>query len=95
MQMGLHRDPKHFKRMSVLLWATILELDVQAALDAGVPPTIGVDDSDTEAPSNVNDVDLMSKQGYSMSIPQQRQPTHPSSASRSNHSARGWKSPVP
>ncbi|KAL2432568.1 hypothetical protein ABEF95_013617 [Exophiala dermatitidis] len=58
MQMGLHRDLTYFKRMSVLLWATILELDVQAALDAGVPPTIGLDDFDTEAPSNVNDVDF-------------------------------------
>ncbi|KAJ9503383.1 hypothetical protein H2202_001537 [Exophiala xenobiotica] len=65
MQMGLHRDPKHFKKMGVLegelrrrLWATILELDVQAALDAGVPPTLSLDDFDTEAPSNVNDKDI-------------------------------------
>ncbi|KIW64047.1 hypothetical protein PV04_09007 [Phialophora macrospora] len=65
MQMGLHRDPKHFKRMGILegeirrrLWATILELDVQAALDAGVPPTLSFEDFDTEAPSNVNDKDI-------------------------------------
>jgi hypothetical protein len=38
------------------LWATILELNVQAALDAGVPPSL--DDFDTEAPSNVNDQDV-------------------------------------
>ncbi|OAL19279.1 hypothetical protein AYO22_09823 [Fonsecaea multimorphosa] len=62
MQMGLHRDPKHFKRMGVLegeirrrLWASILELDVQAALDAGMLPTLSLGDFDTEAPSNVND----------------------------------------
>ncbi|KAK5047492.1 hypothetical protein LTR84_006589 [Exophiala bonariae] len=65
MQMGLHRDPSHFKRMGVLeaevrrrLWATVLELNVQAALDAGVPPTISCDDFDTEAPSNFNDEDI-------------------------------------
>lgn len=40
------------------LWATVLELDVQAALDAGAPPTISIDEYDTEAPSNVNDKDI-------------------------------------
>ncbi len=40
------------------LWATILELNVQAALDAGVPPTLSLDDFDTEAPSNINDKDI-------------------------------------
>ncbi|OAP55219.1 hypothetical protein AYL99_10919 [Fonsecaea erecta] len=65
MQMGLHRDPKHFKGMGILdgevrrrLWATILELNIQAALDAGVPPTLSLGDFDTEAPSNVNDKDI-------------------------------------
>ncbi|KIW11058.1 hypothetical protein PV08_10357 [Exophiala spinifera] len=65
MQMGLHRDPKHFKKMGILegeirrrLWATILELNIQAALDAGVPPTISSNDFDTEAPSDINDKDI-------------------------------------
>ena len=40
------------------LWATILELNVQAALDAGVPPALSLDDFETEAPSNVNDKDI-------------------------------------
>ncbi|KAJ9636155.1 hypothetical protein H2204_005427 [Knufia peltigerae] len=65
MQMGLHRDPKHFKKMGILegetrrrLWATILELNVQAALDAGVSPSISLDDFDTAGPSNINDEDI-------------------------------------
>ncbi|KAF2490666.1 hypothetical protein BU16DRAFT_160062 [Lophium mytilinum] len=65
MQMGLHRDPKHFVKMSVLqgevrrrLWATIMEMNAQASLDAGVPPTLPFDDFDTVAPSNVDDVDI-------------------------------------
>ncbi|KIW26575.1 uncharacterized protein PV07_09659 [Cladophialophora immunda] len=65
MQMGLHRDPKHFKRMGILegeirrrLWATVLELNVQAALDAGMPPTLSLDEFDTEGPSNLNDEDI-------------------------------------
>ncbi|KIW82752.1 hypothetical protein Z517_01995 [Fonsecaea pedrosoi CBS 271.37] len=65
MQMGLHRDPKHFKSIGILesevrrrLWATILELDIQSALDAGVPPTLSVHDFDTGPPSNINDKDI-------------------------------------
>ncbi|KAJ9616654.1 hypothetical protein H2200_000373 [Cladophialophora chaetospira] len=64
-QMGLHRDPRNFAKMSILeaevrrrLWATILELNLQASMDAGVPPTVSLVDFDTEAPSNVNDVDI-------------------------------------
>lgn len=62
MQMGLHRDPKHLPRMSVLqaeirrrLWATILEMVVQSSLDSGMPPRIALDEFDTEEPSNIND----------------------------------------
>ncbi|EED12503.1 conserved hypothetical protein [Talaromyces stipitatus ATCC 10500] len=69
-QMGLHRDPKHFKNMTMLhaelrrrLWATILEMNLQAALDAGVPPSISFEDFDTEPPFNVDDDHLFDRVG--------------------------------
>lgn len=65
MQIGLHRDPKHLPAMSVLqaelrrrLWATILEMAVQASLDTGMPPRISFDEFDTEPPSNTNDDEM-------------------------------------
>ena len=33
-------------------------LDLQAALDVGVPPNISLDDFDTDPPSNINDADI-------------------------------------
>lgn len=61
-QMGLHRDPRHFPQMSVLhselrrrLWATILEIATQSCIDSGMQPYISLDDFDTEPPSNIND----------------------------------------
>lgn len=64
MQMGLHRDPGHFTKLSVLqtelrrrLWATIMEMAVQSALDSGMP-LISPDDFDTEPPSNINDDEM-------------------------------------
>ncbi|KIW93663.1 uncharacterized protein Z519_06268 [Cladophialophora bantiana CBS 173.52] len=64
-QRGLHRDPRHFHKMTPLqsemrrrLWATILELNLQAALDAGALPNFTLQDFDTESPANVNDSDL-------------------------------------
>ncbi|CAI4213219.1 unnamed protein product [Parascedosporium putredinis] len=63
--MGLHRDPDRLPSMSLLtaemrrrLWATILEMTVQASLDAAMPPRISFDDFDTRAPRNCNDEDL-------------------------------------
>ncbi|KAJ4422253.1 hypothetical protein N0V82_003113 [Gnomoniopsis sp. IMI 355080] len=65
MQIGLHRDPRHLPSLSLLqseirrrLWATILDLVVQASLDAWMPPRISHDEFDTEPPSNVNDDDM-------------------------------------
>lgn len=64
-QIGLHRDPKHLPSVSLLeseirrrLWATILDLAVQASLDVWMPPRISLDGFDTEAPSNLNDDEL-------------------------------------
>lgn len=63
--MGLHRDPKYFPSIGVLqaevqrrLWATIMELNVQLSLEAGMRPMILSDDYDTEAPANINDEDI-------------------------------------
>jgi hypothetical protein len=63
--MGLHRDPKYFPNMSVLqaeirrgLWATIIELNVQFSVEAGMRPLICSDDFDTAAPANINDEDI-------------------------------------
>ncbi|KAI1209549.1 uncharacterized protein F4807DRAFT_96887 [Annulohypoxylon truncatum] len=65
MQIGLHRDPKHFPTMPLLqaeirrrLWATIVEMLVQSSLDTAMPTRISFDDFDTEAPSNVNDDEM-------------------------------------
>ncbi|KAG4438822.1 hypothetical protein IFR05_005713 [Cadophora sp. M221] len=65
MQIGLHRDPSNLPPMSVLqaelrrrLWATILELVMQASLDRAMPPRISFNEYDTAAPSNINDEEM-------------------------------------
>lgn len=65
MHIGLHHDPAYFSGMSVYhaelrrrLWATILELQVQSALDAGGPPLIHLEDFTTEIPENFDDESL-------------------------------------
>lgn len=65
MSVGLHRDPSHFPKMTVLyaelrrrLWTTVLELAIQLSLDCGMPPLLSLDDSDCEPPSNYNDADF-------------------------------------
>ncbi|KAI0550380.1 fungal-specific transcription factor domain-containing protein [Xylaria curta] len=65
MQLGLHRDPRHFQQISVFeaemrrrIWATVLELNAQAALDSGTLPGISPDDFDTSLPANLNDEDI-------------------------------------
>ncbi|KAJ5923445.1 hypothetical protein N7454_008690 [Penicillium verhagenii] len=62
---GLHRDPRHFPTVSVFnaeirrrIWATILELNVQLAIDAAMPPLLAEADYDTRPPANVDDEDL-------------------------------------
>lgn len=62
MQVGLHRDPKHLPPMPFLraeirrrLWATILEIVLQASLDSGMPPRVSTSDFDTAPPANVPD----------------------------------------
>ncbi|KLU82447.1 hypothetical protein MAPG_01519 [Magnaporthiopsis poae ATCC 64411] len=63
--MGLHRDPDHLSKMSRLraelrrrLWATIMEIALQASIDVGGPAAISLSDFDTRPPSNLEDADL-------------------------------------
>ncbi|PIG88744.1 hypothetical protein AARAC_000502 [Aspergillus arachidicola] len=63
---GLHRDPSHFKGLSPYwgeirrrLWLTIIELDLQAALETGAPVTLSEDEYDCAPPSNIDDEDLL------------------------------------
>ncbi|KAI1736375.1 fungal-specific transcription factor domain-containing protein [Xylaria scruposa] len=65
MQLGLHRDPRHFQQISIFeaemrrrIWATVLELNAQAALDSGTLPGISLDEFDTSPPANLNDEDI-------------------------------------
>jgi hypothetical protein len=67
MHLKLHRDPKFLRPMSLLLseqrrrlWATIMEMNVQMALDSGLAPGISLDEFDTAPPLNVDD-DMLSE----------------------------------
>ncbi|KAK1139165.1 hypothetical protein N8T08_001221 [Aspergillus melleus] len=64
MTMGLHLDSRHFPALSVFqsemrarLWATIVELAVQASVDSSIQPLL-IPEFDTQPPSNLNDVDF-------------------------------------
>jgi len=63
MAAGLHREPSLLCgkintfdcEMRRRLWYTVLEIDLQAAVDRGITPTIGPNDWDTTAPLNIDD----------------------------------------
>ncbi|KAF2012783.1 hypothetical protein BU24DRAFT_465141 [Aaosphaeria arxii CBS 175.79] len=63
---GLHRDPVILgKRCSVFegemrrrLWATSLEMELQASIDRGTPSVLSAFEFDTAAPRNINDNEL-------------------------------------
>ncbi|KAL1851204.1 transcription regulator gal80 [Paecilomyces lecythidis] len=62
---GLHRNPMSFRSMTPFhaelrrrLWATIMELDLQASLDAGKCPTLSYGDYDCDTPSNLDDDEI-------------------------------------
>ncbi|KAI8953122.1 hypothetical protein F4801DRAFT_588500 [Xylaria longipes] len=64
--MGLHRDPSRLPKMSRLdaevrrrLWNTILELELKTSIDSGGFPSISPDTSDTMAPADLDDIDLV------------------------------------
>ena len=74
MYLGLHRDPSRFPKMSILdveirrrLWATVLELVLQASIDSGGPPLVALSDFDTLPPSNFDDDQLGEAEGPSPS----------------------------
>lgn len=62
---GYHRDPSRYAHISVFnkemrrrIWMTIIELDLQVAIDRGMPPSIHSSDYDTTAPLNINDDEI-------------------------------------
>ncbi|KAI0397748.1 hypothetical protein F5Y17DRAFT_413354 [Xylariaceae sp. FL0594] len=64
--MGLHRDPSRLPKMSRLdaemrrrLWNTIMEIELKSSIDSGTYPMAVPDMSDTRAPADVDDVDLL------------------------------------
>ncbi|RDW59939.1 hypothetical protein BP6252_13026 [Coleophoma cylindrospora] len=66
MQIGLHRDPKRFPKLSILeaevrrrLWTTVLEINLQSSLDSGMPALISLKEFDTGLPSNIDDSDIL------------------------------------
>ncbi|KKZ65447.1 hypothetical protein EMCG_08720 [[Emmonsia] crescens] len=65
MSAGCHRELPLDAKMSVFnremrrrIWATVLELDLQASLDRGMPPTMQQSDYDCPPPLNINDEDI-------------------------------------
>jgi hypothetical protein len=65
MMAGYHRDPDHIQKINVFnkemrrrIWNTIIELDLQIALDRGMPPTLQSTDFDTAPPLNINDDEI-------------------------------------
>ncbi|XHG09652.1 hypothetical protein AWENTII_012695 [Aspergillus wentii] len=62
---GYHRDPSRYTKISVFnkemrrrIWTTIVELDLQVALDRGMPPSIQLSDYDTALALNINDAEI-------------------------------------
>lgn len=62
---GYHRDPNGYARISVFnkemrrrIWMTIVELDLQVAIDRGMPPSVQASDYDTLTPLNINDDEM-------------------------------------
>ncbi|ROW18216.1 hypothetical protein VPNG_00048 [Cytospora leucostoma] len=65
MSMFLHRDMASYSEITAYeaemrrrVWGTIVFLDLDAAIEAGLPPTIRPDDSDTAVPLNIDDMQL-------------------------------------
>nr|A0A2U8U2K7.1 RecName: Full=Transcription factor asR3; AltName: Full=Xenovulene A biosynthesis cluster protein R3 [Sarocladium sp. 'schorii']AFD18258.1 R3 [Sarocladium strictum]AWM95792.1 transcription factor [Sarocladium sp. 'schorii'] len=65
LQVGLHREPGRLPGVSMFqaeirrrLWATILDMVVQASLDALMPPMMSLDEFDVEPPANINDEEM-------------------------------------
>ncbi|KAK0624571.1 hypothetical protein B0T17DRAFT_557469, partial [Bombardia bombarda] len=72
MYMGLHHDPENLVRMPRLpaemrrrLWAAILEICLQASLDAGGLPLVSLRDFETRPPANLDDRNMDADKGSS------------------------------
>jgi hypothetical protein len=62
---GYHRDPANISKITIFnkemrrrMWASIIELDAQIAIDRGMPPTLQASDFDTASPLNINDDEI-------------------------------------
>ncbi|OOQ85036.1 putative C6 transcription factor [Penicillium brasilianum] len=62
---GYHRDPDKYARISIFnkemrrrIWMTIVELDLQVAIDRGMPPSVQTLDYDTLPPLNIDDDEI-------------------------------------
>ncbi|EAW09502.1 putative C6 transcription factor [Aspergillus clavatus NRRL 1] len=62
---GYHRDPSRYTMISVFnkemrrrIWTTIVELDLQVALERGMPPSVQDSDYDTVPALNINDNEI-------------------------------------
>ncbi|KAJ5510475.1 hypothetical protein N7453_002578 [Penicillium expansum] len=65
MMAGYHRDPSRYTRISVFnkemrrrIWTTIVELDLQIALDRGMPPSVQTFDYDAAPGLNIFDHEI-------------------------------------
>ncbi|KAI2697960.1 CAZyme family GH43 [Penicillium roqueforti] len=65
MMAGYHRDPSRYTRISAFnkemrrrIWTTIVELDLQIALDRGMPPSVQSFDYDTAPGLNIYDDEI-------------------------------------
>ncbi|ROV99924.1 hypothetical protein VMCG_06160 [Cytospora schulzeri] len=65
MTMVLHRDPSSYSEIPAYVaemrrrvWSTVMFLDLDAAIESGLPPSVRPGDSDTAIPLNVNDAQL-------------------------------------
>ncbi|RYP75325.1 hypothetical protein DL771_002421 [Monosporascus sp. 5C6A] len=64
--LGLHQDldhmatkiPPYWREMRRRIWATIVEFDVQASFEQGVPTLLSQIHNDADAPRNINDDDF-------------------------------------
>ena len=62
---GYHRDPDQYAQISLFnkemrrrIWMTMVELDLQVAIDRGMPPAVQAMDYDTLPPLNIDDDEI-------------------------------------
>ena len=78
MAAGYHREASSAARISPYqremrrrLWATIVELDLQAAVERGMPPNIGIEDFHLISPLNIDDKNLQELRDSDIDPPQE------------------------